>query len=140
MTTQKRAKPGANRLALAVDNSEGLNLSDSGAKKSRAQILKQALSIQGNNWQAKLAHDFELKRYTFDARLKNVGNYKTLPFDGQSSKLGDALTTLTRRYQGQPLAGIVVFTWTKGVNNVLAAVHTSNALESFRQGLSLIHI
>ncbi len=110
MATQERAKPGANRLALAVDNSEGLNLSDSGAKKSRAQILRQVLSIQGKSWQAKLDHDFELKRYTFDTRLKNVGNYKTLPFDGQSSRLGDALTTLTRRYQGQPLAGIVVFT------------------------------
>ena len=57
MATQERAKPGANRLALAVDNSEGLNLSDSGAKKSRAQILKQVLSIQGKSWQAKLDHD-----------------------------------------------------------------------------------
>ena len=110
MATQERAKPGANRLALAVDNSEGLNLTDSGEKKSRAQVLKQALANKSDNWQSKLAHDFELKRYTFDARLKNVGNYQDLPFDGQSSRLGDALTTLTRRYQGQPLAGIVVFT------------------------------
>ncbi len=110
MATQERAKPGANRLALAVDNSEGLNLTDSREKISRAQVLKQALANKSDNWQSNLAHDFELKRYTFDARLKNVGNYQDLLFDGQSSRLGDALTTLTRRYQGQPLAGIVVFT------------------------------
>ena len=110
MATQKRAKPGANRLALVVDNSEGLNLSDSGESQSRAQILQKTIAPKSKNWQNKLAHDFELKRYTFDARLKNVGNYNSLSFDGQSSNLGEALATLSRRYQGQPLAGIVVFT------------------------------
>ena len=110
MATQKRAKPGANRLALVVDNSEGLNLSDSGESQSRAQILQKTIAPKSKNWQSKLAHDFELKRYTFDARLKNVDNYNSLSFDGQSSNLGEALTTLSRRYQGQPLAGIVVFT------------------------------
>ena len=110
IATQKRAKPGANRLALVVDNSEGLNLSDSGESQSRAQILQKTIAPKSKNWQSKLAHDFELKRYTFDAQLKNVGNYNSLSFDGQSSNLGKALATLSRRYQGQPLAGIVVFT------------------------------
>ena len=65
MATQKRAKPGANRLALVVDNSEGLNLTDSRQSKSRAQILQKTVAPKSKNWQSKLAHDFELKRYDY---------------------------------------------------------------------------
>ena len=110
MASSERAKRGANLLALVADNSEGLNIIDAGARQSRAEILKQTLKSESNNWQAKLAHDFEVKRYAFDSRLNNIGGFAELTFDGSSSQLGDALRTLARRYRGQPLAGIVVFT------------------------------
>ncbi|MDP7011400.1 MAG: glutamine amidotransferase [Verrucomicrobiota bacterium] len=110
MVSSKRAKRGANLLALVADNSEGLNITDSGARLSRAEILKQTLRTEPNNWQAKLARDFEVKRYAFDSRLNNIDDFAGLTFDGPASQLGDSLRTLTRRYRGQPLAGIVMFT------------------------------
>ena len=39
MASSERAKRGANLLALVADNSEGLNITDSGARKSRADTL-----------------------------------------------------------------------------------------------------
>ena len=110
MVSSKRAKRGANLLALVADNSEGLNITDSGARLSRAEILEQTLRTEPNNWQTKLARDFEVKRYAFDSRLNNIDDFAELTFDGPASQLGDSLRTLTRRYRGQPLAGIVMFT------------------------------
>ena len=110
MASSERAKRGANLLALVADNSEGLNITDSGARKSRADTLKQTLKTTPGNWQTKLTHDFEVKRYAFDSRLKNIGTFSELTFDGSASQLGDSLRILARRYRGRPLAGIVVFT------------------------------
>ena len=110
MTSQERAKPGANRLAILADTSEGLNLTGAGESQPRAQVLQQQLTPQSDNWQTQLANDFDLKRYTFDSQLRNVVSFDELKFTGQASRLGEALRTVARRYQGQPLAGIVIFT------------------------------
>ena len=110
MASQERAKPGANRLALLADTSEGMNLTGAGESRPRAEILQDTLALQANNWQAQLANDFDLKRYAFDARLRNVTGFERLTFTGHSSRLGESLRTVARRYRGQPLAGIVVFT------------------------------
>ncbi len=110
MTTEERAKPGANALVLVADTSQGLNLFDAGADQSRAADLQAALQTKTDGWQARLAEDFQLKRYRFDSRLANLDNFDSLVFEGNASRLGDTLRTLARRYQGQPLAGIVLFT------------------------------
>jgi len=110
MTTEEQVKPGANLLALVADTSEGLNLTDAGKDLSRAAGLQAALATKSDNWQTQLAEDFELKRYRFDTRLSNLADFDQLPFDGSASRLGESLRTLARRFQGQPLAGIVIFT------------------------------
>ena len=79
MTSAERAKPGANLLALVADNSEGLNVTDAGEKKSRAEFLQQTLKPNAGNWQAKLDNDFEVKRYSFDTRLKNLNDFAEVP-------------------------------------------------------------
>ena len=110
MTTKERASPGANLLALVADTSEGLNLTDAGASQSRAANLQAALETKKESWQTKLAKDFELKRYRFDTRLANLTDFNDLTFEGSASRLGESIRTLARRFQGQPLAGILVFT------------------------------
>ena len=110
MTTEERPKPKANFLALVTDASESLNLTDGGSARSRAEILQDALRTKTDNWQNRLNEDFELKRYRFDTRLTNLADFESLSFDGSASRLGDALRTLSRRFQGQPLAGILLFT------------------------------
>ena len=110
MAIRERVKPGGNLLALVADTSEGLNLTDAGAKRSRAATLQAALRTTSDNWQTQLAEDFDLKRYRFDTRLSNLTDFDQLSFEGHASCLGDTLRTLARRFQGQPLAGIMVFT------------------------------
>ena len=110
MATEERVEPGANLLALVADTSEGLNLTDAGAKRSRANDLQAALRTKADNWQNRLGEDFELKRYRFDSSLANLSDFDDLAFEGKASRLGHALSTLARRFQGQPLAGIALFT------------------------------
>ena len=110
MATEERPKPKANMLAMVTDTSESLKLVDSGAGRSRGEILQNALLTKTDNWQNRLNEDFELKRYRFDSRLTNLTDFESLSFDGSASRLGDALRTLSRRFQGQPLAGILIFT------------------------------
>ncbi len=110
MGTAERAKPGANILALAADNSEGMNLTDAGTDQSRAATLRAALKPGESTWQHQLVNEFEVRRYSFDSRLRTLDSFAALKFDGTASHLGRALRTLARRYRSQPLAGIVVFT------------------------------
>ena len=110
MTSAERAKPGANLLALIADNSEGLTLTDAGKKETRAGQLNETLAPEADNWQAQLDNDFEVKRYAFDTHLRNLTDFATLTHDGPASRLGETLQTLARRYRGQPLAGVVIFT------------------------------
>jgi hypothetical protein len=46
----------------------------------------------------------------FDARLQATNDFHELAFDGRSSALGSALRSLTERFQGRPLAGVLLFT------------------------------
>ena len=110
MTTEERPKPKANFLALVTAASESLHLTDGVSARSRAEILKDTLRTKTDNWQNRLNEDFELKRYRFDTRLTNLSDFESLSFDGSASRLGAALRTLSRRFQGQPLAGILLFT------------------------------
>ena len=110
MITAERAKPGANLLALLADNSEGLQLTDDGEKTSRAQTMADSLKTAPNGWLARLDNDFDVKRYTFGQRLRRVEQFNSLAFNEPASRLGGSLKTLARRFHGQPLAGIVVFT------------------------------
>ncbi len=110
MSTIEKAKPRANLLALVADTSEGLNVRDAGSEEFRSVELGRVLGTKSENWQASLAEDFRLKRYSFDTRLGNLRDFDDLKFEGSVSRLGESLRTLSRRFRNQPLAGIVVFT------------------------------
>ncbi len=96
-----RARPGANLFAIAVDNSQSLTIG------ARDRQLQQVLSE--SDWQTRLGQDFELRRYQFAASLQTVPDYREIPFEGDASQLGNAITTITERFQDRPLAGILLF-------------------------------
>jgi uncharacterized membrane protein len=105
----QRARPGANVFAVIADNSEGLQIKDAGAAKSRGEILRENLT-RPDGWQSALAENFQVRRYEFDSRLQNVPNFAELNFDGRASSLMTALRTATERWRGQPVAGVLLFT------------------------------
>ena len=110
LQTQQRAKPGANLFALVADNSQGLQIHDTGQTQSRGEGLRSLLDPRTGGWQTSLEANFQLRRYLFDTRLQNVRDFSGLDFSGRATALGGALRSLRERFQSQPLAGILLFT------------------------------
>lgn len=107
--TAPRAKSGANLVAILADNSQGLQIADTGASRSRGGELRELLT-SGGDWLAQLEQDFQVRRYTFDDALRRVPDYRSLDFSGDRTDLGAALQQLRERFGGQPLAGILLLT------------------------------
>src|SRR5690349_15992202 len=106
----QRARPGANLFAIVADNSQGLQIKDRGETRSRSELLRDLLNPQLSQWQGTLQQNFELRRHFFDARLQSTTDFSELNFDGRASAIGAALRSIAERYQGRPLAGILLLT------------------------------
>ena len=105
-----RARPGANLFAIVADNSRGLQVTDRGEPRSRGESLRAWLGAEGADWQSRLEEHFELRRFLFDSRFHAARDFRELTFDGRASALGGALRGLAERFQGRPLAGVLLFT------------------------------
>lgn len=108
--TRQRSKPGANAFVVLADNSAGLQIADRGERQSRGEQLKTLLDPNAANWQETLAENFELRRFIFDARLNAARDFSELNFEGRASGISAALRGLAERFQGRPLAGVLMFT------------------------------
>src|ERR1044071_6811993 len=106
----QRARPGANLFAIVADNSQGLQIKDRGETLTRGELLRGLLDLQHSSWQESLGQNFDLRRYLFDARLQTTRDFSELNFDGRATAMGSMLKTLSERYQGRPLAGVLLLT------------------------------
>ena len=61
-------------------------------------------------WQTRLSQDFDVRRYRFAQQLRSLDDVAELAASGDATSLMAALSTIGRRYQGRPLAGVLVFT------------------------------
>ena len=105
----KKAKPGANFLAVLADNSQGMGIRDAGSATSRAEELTAILKPQPGDWQETLDENFKVRRYSFDTRLRTTGDFDSLDFKGRASALVGSTRNLGQRFSGRPLAGILLF-------------------------------
>ena len=106
----QRARPGANLFAVVADNSQGLQVHDRNDSRSRGDALRELVDAQRAPWQQTLAATFDVRRYLFDTRLQATKDFSELKFDGRATALGSALRTLGERFQGRPLAGVLLLT------------------------------
>ena len=106
----ERARPGANLFAIVADNSQGLQIKDRGAARSRGEELRALLDPQQAAWLGELERNFEVRRYLVDGRLQTTRDFAELAFDGRASAIGGALRALGDRYRGRPLAGVLLLT------------------------------
>ncbi len=106
---QEKAKPGANFIAVLADNSQGMVIRDAGSTTSRAEELSKALKSQPGDWQEALDENFQIRRYSFDTRLRTTGDFDSLDFKGRASSLIGSTRNIGQRFSGRPLAGILVF-------------------------------
>lgn len=106
----QRAKLGANLFAVVADNSQGLTIKDAGAPRTRGEWLKETLDPLKSPWVGVLDESFQVRRYGFDSRLQAVKDFEELTFDGRASAIQTSLRTLSERFRGRPLAGVLLFT------------------------------
>ena len=122
----QRATPRANLFLVVVDGSGSLNIRDQGAALTRAQELHRALTgtedskLKTQNsepspsapvkWWLRLSEQFDARAYAFDTRLRAIDEFDEIAFTGGGSAMGAAMRTLTERYQGRPVAGVLLFT------------------------------
>ena len=106
---QKKAKPGANFIAVLADNSQGMEIRDAGSTTSRSEQLAAVLKEQPEDWQKALDENFQVRRYSFDSRLRATGDFDSLDFKGRASAMVGSTRNLGQRFSGRPLAGILLF-------------------------------
>lgn len=106
----QRAKPGANLFVVLADNSQSMELEKGGPRQTHADRLKATLLSTPGDWQTKLEEQFQLRRYLFDSRLHHATDFSALDFSGRLSALNTTLRAVARRFEGRPLAGVLLFT------------------------------
>ncbi|QDV26156.1 hypothetical protein [Aureliella helgolandensis] len=109
MRRVERPRPGANVLAIVADNSRSMELRPTGRDQSMIERLQAPLDSE-SAWQKRLAQDFDVRRYQFDARLQAVNDFSKLDASANSSSLAEALRTLKERFATHPVAGVLLFT------------------------------
>ncbi len=109
MRRSERPRPGANIMAIMVDNSRSMEIHPPGAALGYLDRFKQGLQSDAD-WQVRLAQDFDMRHYAFDQRLRAVDDLGDLSFDGNHSALTEALVTLHDRFATRPVAGVMLFT------------------------------
>jgi len=73
-----------------------------------SEALESGEDPEANGWLHRLGQDFELRRYVASDRLRRVRRYGKLEFNGVASNLETSLQQLGQRFEGQPLAGIIL--------------------------------
>ncbi len=107
LLTGSRPSPGANIFVVLVDTSQSLKVRDGDSDRTRADWSKKLL--EGNPaWRARLGQDFDTRNFVFDTHLRGVDGFDALTFDGTATSLHAALGAVAKRYQGRPLAGVLL--------------------------------
>ncbi|QEL19652.1 glutamine amidotransferase [Limnoglobus roseus] len=108
LLTGSRPQPGANVFVVLADTSRSLQIrgGDSGGP-SRADWAR---SLLENNpaWRTRLGQDFDVRNFVFDTHLRGVDGFDGLTFDGNATSLHTALAAVAKRYQGRPVAGVLL--------------------------------
>ncbi len=110
--SSSRPKSGANVLAVITDTSRSHQVAEVAKGPTRADryavLLEDGERREPNGWLNRLGQDFELRRYVVTDRLRQVDQFGKPEFEGRASSLNTALTQIRERFEGQPLAGIVL--------------------------------
>ncbi len=104
----RRPKSQANVFAVLMDNSQSMGILMQEAAKGGRLDLEPSLSDEAD-WQRKIADEFRVRRYVFDSAVEPVDTFVGRSSGGNESALFHSLQALRDRYQGQPLAGVLLF-------------------------------
>ena len=109
LLTGSRPRKGANAFVILADNSQSLQIKDDGSAANRGEWVRNQLN-KDTPWRTRLGQDFDVRDYAFDSHLRAVPEFETLTFDGTGTALGSSLASLSKRFRGLPLAGVLLVT------------------------------
>lgn len=101
---------GANEFVWMIDNSQSMNIRNPGQSGSRGENLLALLGADQSPWQATMADQFKIRRYQFDNQLRMDPVGVDPDFSGNQTSLSGALKGIRDRFEGRPLAGVLLFT------------------------------
>ncbi len=120
MHSDERPKPMANLFVIVADESQSLQIKDPGEAETRGELIKRQL-VDEVAWQDRLSQDFDVRRYTFSRRLRAVEDFSDYSAEGTSSSVIHSLDAIGRRYQGRPIAGILLLSDGNATDDVAQA-------------------
>jgi hypothetical protein len=106
----RRVRPGANVMAVVVDNGEGLRVRDRGESRTRSELVQSWLEPVAGGWLEALGENFDLRRYKVDRGAVRVRDFDRLDFRGRASGLYGGVKDVAGRLSGSPLAGVILLT------------------------------
>jgi len=109
LLTGTKPRQGANAFVVLADNSQSMQIGDGEPAQPRGEWLRSQL-VAETGWKARLGQDFDVRNYVFDTHLRAVADFQSLDFAGNGSSLTTSLATVAKRFQGLPLAGVLLFT------------------------------
>jgi hypothetical protein len=74
LLTGVRPRPGANIFAVVVDDSQSMQIRDSGSATSRGAELQRRLLAE-SKWQTRLGQDFDVRRLAFSSQLRAFDDF-----------------------------------------------------------------
>lgn len=105
------AKPGANLVAILVDETASMIIADAPGESTRGEQLHTALQSDEGGWQTSLRRDFTLAHYRQQSRLLPwTGDADTLTFNAAGAEATRVCEQLHRRLADKPVAGVLWFT------------------------------
>ncbi|MEM6779081.1 MAG: hypothetical protein AAF670_15595 [Planctomycetota bacterium] len=113
MRRDTRPEPRANIFAMLVDDSYSMTVQQPDGR-SLAETFE-PLMQESSDWKTRLAQDFDLRPFRFDARLAAADPSAAWRFDGGASAVGGALEELATRFADRPVAGALL--WSDGNDN-----------------------
>jgi len=118
MGTSQRPKPQANLFAVVVDNSQSMDVllqnktMDTSESKTSINTtnINTPFLADDSDWSRKLADDFRVRKYRFSNNLESTDSLQETVNSGTGSDVYRSLESIRDRYQGQPLAGVLLVT------------------------------
>ena len=124
MATLERPKPQANSFAILVDRSKSMDVLNQQRVRQGATSLSSVLD-DSSTWLNELTDDFRVRRFLFDSSLEPIEAFGKMEYSGNDSALYSNLSSLKDRFQGKPLAGVLLLT--DGHDEAVHRVQTERA-------------
>ena len=102
-----RLRPQQNVIAVLVDDSRSMGLTDAGDGKSRLQAAEDVLN---NDLLPDLSKKFQIRLYSFGHDAERIDQAKSLTPDDNATRIGDSLKHIAAEASTMPLGAVVLLT------------------------------